>query len=51
METPEYVVKIVRLSPRAYIPSRARDGDAGYDLFSPEYFKLAPFERKSFPSE
>ena len=36
-----------RLAPQARIPTRARDGDAGYDLHAVEPAKLAPGERAS----
>ena len=34
-----------RLSPHARVPSRARDGDAGYDLHAAEPVTLGPGER------
>ena len=36
-----------RLSPHARVPTRARDGDAGYDLHALEAATLAPGERAS----
>lgn len=42
------VVKFKRLNSKARIPSK-KAGDAGYDLFTPSYFKLLPLERKVIP--
>jgi len=45
----DFQVKFIKTNSKAIIPKKAKQGDAGYDLFSPEYFKLAPFERKLIP--
>jgi dUTP pyrophosphatase len=39
-----------RLDPRARLPERGRDGDAGYDLACLEGFALAPGERRTVPT-
>ncbi len=39
-----------KLHPNALIPQRAKDGDAGYDLFALEPTKINPFERKLIPT-
>lgn len=41
-------LKFVRLSPLAIAPSKSRDDDAGYDLYSIEDYILKPFERYLF---
>jgi len=40
------VIKIFKTRDDAIMPRRATDGSAGYDLFTPEAFELAPMERK-----
>lgn len=39
-------IKIKLLNSSAKIPTRATCGSAGYDLYSTEFVKLRPFERK-----
>ncbi len=40
-------LKVVRLDPRATLPTRAYAGDAGLDLYALEPISLAPGERAS----
>jgi len=40
------MIKIYRLREDIIMPRRATEGAAGYDLFTPEKFTLAPMERK-----
>tara|TARA_Y100000004_G_scaffold197368_1_gene271530 strand:+ start:4188 stop:4661 length:474 start_codon:yes stop_codon:yes gene_type:complete len=40
------IIKIKKLFPKAKLPERAHDSDAGYDLFSTEDNYLKPLERK-----
>ncbi len=40
------MIKIYRLRDDVIMPRRATEGAAGYDLFTPEKFTLAPMERK-----
>jgi dUTP pyrophosphatase len=41
------ILRVVRLSPQALLPSRAYEGDAGLDLYSAEAVRLQPGERAS----
>src|ERR1700722_750120 len=43
-------LRVVRLDPRATLPSRAHPGDAGLDLHALEAATLAPGERASIPT-
>ena len=38
-------LKLKRLSPTAKLPTRARQNDAGFDLYSNDYYSLMPGER------
>lgn len=40
------MIKIFKTRDDAIMPRRATEGSAGYDLFTPEDFELAPMERK-----
>jgi dUTP pyrophosphatase len=40
-------LRVARLSEAAVVPTRAHDGDAGYDLCAVEAVRLAPGERAS----
>lgn len=40
-----YPIKVTRLSPVAKLPTRARQSDAGLDLYSADYYSLMPGER------
>lgn len=42
-------LKVKKLHPDAKLPSYAREGDAGMDLFTVEPIELEPGERKSIP--
>jgi len=42
-------VKIKKLRPDAYIPTKAHKNDAGYDLYAVDRVVLKPFERKVIP--
>lgn len=42
-------VKVKKLHADAIIPTYAREGDAGMDLYTVEAFELKPGERKSVP--
>lgn len=42
-------LKIKRLHPNAKIPSYARHGDAGFDLYVPEQVTMNPGDRKTIP--
>ena len=42
-------IKIKRLSKLATFPSRANDGDAGYDLYSVRNIVIGPMERAVVP--
>jgi dUTP pyrophosphatase len=42
-------IKFKKLSDKAILPRRAKEGDAGYDVFSSSFLKIAPFERKIIP--
>ena len=41
-------IPIKKLTESAIIPTRAFSSDAGYDLYSTEYYTLKPFERRVF---
>jgi dTMP kinase len=41
--TAEQKIKIEKINASAKIPSKAHLGDAGYDLFSNEYFSITPY--------
>ncbi len=43
-------IKVQKLDPRAIVPSRARDGDAGYDICALEAVSLAPGEFQPIPT-
>jgi dUTP pyrophosphatase len=43
-------LRVVRLDPRATLPTRAHPGDAGLDLHALEAARLAPGERASIPT-
>jgi dUTP pyrophosphatase len=43
-------INFLKKHSNARCPEKAKEGDAGYDLFTPEGFKLAPFERKIIPT-
>ena len=40
-------IKIKKLHPYASLPRKAKEDDAAYDLFSLEYLKIRPFERRT----
>jgi len=44
------ILKIKKLNPDARLPEYAHPGDAGFDLFAPQAFTLAPGERAGIPS-
>lgn len=39
-------INFVKATKSAKVPTKSHDGDAGYDLYSAEYHKLYPLERK-----
>jgi dUTP pyrophosphatase len=43
-------LRVRRLDPRAVLPTRAHDGDAGLDLHALDAFELAPGERAQVPT-
>jgi dUTP diphosphatase len=43
-------LRVRRLDPRARLPTRAHDGDAGLDLYALEPARLEPGERASVPT-
>jgi dUTP pyrophosphatase len=43
-------LRVRRLDPRAKLPTRAYDGDAGLDLYALESIELGPGERASVPT-
>lgn len=38
-------IKVERVSPEAKLPTRAHDGDAGLDLYSDDYYSIAPYQQ------
>jgi len=44
------ILRVRRLDPRAQLPQRAHDGDAGYDLRALDGGSLAPGERGTIPT-
>src|SRR3990167_10225648 len=42
------IVKFKKLHPNAKIPTK-RDGDAGFDLYTPFPFELKPMEKRDIP--
>ncbi len=44
------VLKVKRLRPDAYLPSRKREGDAGLDLYAAEDVELLPGEWTAVPT-
>ncbi|HEX8977993.1 MAG TPA: dUTP diphosphatase [Solirubrobacteraceae bacterium] len=47
---PAASLRVLRLDPRAVLPSRAHPGDAGLDLHAVEGAELAPGQRRSVPT-
>ena len=43
-------LRVKRLDPRAIVPRRAHDGDAGLDLHALDSFELGPGERAQIPT-
>jgi len=43
-------LRVRRLDPRAVLPTRAHDGDAGYDLYALDAVRLAPGARAPVPT-
>lgn len=43
-------LRVQRLTPGARLPTRAHEGDAGYDLYAVEAAELAPGERAAVPT-
>ena len=39
-------IPFVKLDPRAKVPTRAHDGDAGYDLYATEEVSISPGQRR-----
>ena len=43
--TPELKLRVEKLDPRAKLPSRAHSEDAGFDLYSLDYYSLPPYSQ------